>query len=517
MIHLRSHVLKLGACAVAIVALVSGAAYASIPDASGVIHTCYNGGKGTWRPVDYPTQKCNSGEQLLDVYAKGGADKTFFSVAGAGLEKTGQIASGPITVGIKNSGVVSSMLSGVSDPLGAAVTEKKIAVGAVTEPAIKVGAVTESKLAPDAVTAQNIAVGAVTAPALRVGAVTEAALATGPTTGAVTAPAIRVGAVTEPALAVGAVTAPALRVGAVTAPALDTGAVTSTAIQDGSVSNTDLTNSSLSVNAGTGLTGGGSVALGGSSTLGVATGGIGTTQLADGAVTTPKIADAAVTSAKIAANAVRTSELAANAVTTAEILNGTITADDLADGAVTSAKIASGAVRESELADGAVTTAKILDDTILTGDLSAAESTAPGQVLTSAADPTPTNPDHKKVVWGPVATVSDRNLKTSFSSLSPFDILQRLVSLRISSWSYKSEPGVRHIGPTAQDFAKAFRVGESNRRIAVVDADGVELASIQALNKMVKAQQQQISTLQKQNALLGRRLAKLERAGATRR
>src|SRR3954462_15603701 len=105
-LHRPARVLALLAGGAALVALVGGAAYASIPDSGGILHTCFSGSKGTWRPVDYPTQKCNAGEQLVDIYAKTGADRTFFSVPGAGLEKTGQVATGPVTLGIKNSGVV---------------------------------------------------------------------------------------------------------------------------------------------------------------------------------------------------------------------------------------------------------------------------------------------------------------------------------------------------------------------------------------------------------------------------
>ena len=47
----------------------------------------------------------------------------------------------------------------------------------------------------------------------------------------------------------------------------------------------------------------------------------------------------------------------------------------------------------------------------------------------------------------------------------------------MSTWNYKAQvASTRHIGPMAQDFAKAFKVGEDERRISTVDADGVALA-----------------------------------------
>ncbi len=57
-----------------VMAAVGGVAYATIPDTSGVIHTCYSQATGTWRPIDTetnPPQKCKSGETQLDFNQKG--------------------------------------------------------------------------------------------------------------------------------------------------------------------------------------------------------------------------------------------------------------------------------------------------------------------------------------------------------------------------------------------------------------------------------------------------------------
>jgi hypothetical protein len=51
---------------IAAAALASGTlASASVPDADGVIHSCYSQAKGTWRPVDWPRQQCESNELSL--------------------------------------------------------------------------------------------------------------------------------------------------------------------------------------------------------------------------------------------------------------------------------------------------------------------------------------------------------------------------------------------------------------------------------------------------------------------
>jgi hypothetical protein len=81
---------------------------------------------------------------------------------------------------------------------------------------------------------------------------------------------------------------------------------------------------------------------------------------------------------------------------------------------------------------------------------------------------------------------SDRNLKTNFQSVDPNAVLERVATLPVSTWSYKTEdPKVRHIGPMAQDFQATFGVGGSDKTILQVDADGVALASIQALRARV--------------------------------
>ncbi len=62
-------------------------------------------------------------------------------------------------------------------------------------------------------------------------------------------------------------------------------------------------------------------------------------------------------------------------------------------------------------------------------------------------------------------------------------MLKKVVALPISTWQYKSEVGVRHIGPMAQDFKRLFQVGPTDKGIVTVDADGVALAAIQGLNE----------------------------------
>jgi hypothetical protein len=99
---------------------------------------------------------------------------------------------------------------------------------------------------------------------------------------------------------------------------------------------------------------------------------------------------------------------------------------------------------------------------------------------------------------GTVNGVSDVARKTEFVAADPRAILERVAGLPIATWRYRDDPAeVRHIGPTAQDFAAAFAVGADDKHIAMVDADGVALAAIQGLNAKVEAQAQEIAVLKR--------------------
>ncbi|MGH9753841.1 MAG: tail fiber domain-containing protein [Blastocatellia bacterium] len=114
---------------------------------------------------------------------------------------------------------------------------------------------------------------------------------------------------------------------------------------------------------------------------------------------------------------------------------------------------------------------------------------------------------------------SDRNVKEAFETANPLLILQRLSELPIQTWNYKwNDAAIRHIGPMAQDFAAAFRVGEDDKHICPVDAQGVALAAIQGLYRIVKEKESQTESLQAQlrlqqeeNQALHARVEALER------
>jgi hypothetical protein len=110
--------------------------------------------------------------------------------------------------------------------------------------------------------------------------------------------------------------------------------------------------------------------------------------------------------------------------------------------------------------------------------------------------------------WG---SISDRNAKTEFVSVDKRQLLERLAKLPITTWRYKAQDAsVRHIGPVAQDFRAAFGVGEDDKRITTVDADGVALGAIQGLHELVKEKDAQIAAQDKEIAALRARLERIE-------
>lgn len=79
-----------------------GLAYAAIPDAGGVIHTCYTKSSGAWRVIDTGlSQTCKSNEAALDLYSKDGADLAF-------LAKTGKAADSELLDGQDSSAFLGS-------------------------------------------------------------------------------------------------------------------------------------------------------------------------------------------------------------------------------------------------------------------------------------------------------------------------------------------------------------------------------------------------------------------------
>jgi len=110
-------------------------------------------------------------------------------------------------------------------------------------------------------------------------------------------------------------------------------------------------------------------------------------------------------------------------------------------------------------------------------------------------------------VW---TNASDRNLKEDFAAVDARDILERLAALPVTQWSYRNEPGVRRIGPVAQDFHAAFGLGNSDKTIATGDESGVALAAIQGLHQLMQEKDAKIDAQARELQQLQDRLSRIE-------
>ena len=103
-------------------------------------------------------------------------------------------------------------------------------------------------------------------------------------------------------------------------------------------------------------------------------------------------------------------------------------------------------------------------------------------------------PNGNLTIRGTLTQSSDRNLKKNFAEVDVEKVLQKVAEMPVSTWQFKFDSDdLRHMGPTAQDFRKAFGLGENDRTIAPVDGIGVSLAAIKALKAQVDKLNEQLA------------------------
>ena len=82
------------------------------------------------------------------------------------------------------------------------------------------------------------------------------------------------------------------------------------------------------------------------------------------------------------------------------------------------------------------------------------------------------------------------------AAVNGHQVLEKLAALPVSTWNYKTDPAsVRHMGPMAQDFAATFGLGDDDKKINMVDANGVAVVAIQALYRKVQALEAEVAAL----------------------
>jgi Chaperone of endosialidase/Head domain of trimeric autotransporter adhesin len=134
------------------------------------------------------------------------------------------------------------------------------------------------------------------------------------------------------------------------------------------------------------------------------------------------------------------------------------------------------------------------------------------------------------------STISDSTKKEKFTAANANAFLQKLRSLRLGSWNYKTQDPEtdRHYGPMAQEIFSAYgkdAVGTigSDTLLASADMDGIMMILLQGLEKRTATQQEEYKKLQAdlhkalsalnklkdQNEQLNKKLALLEKGQQT--
>jgi trimeric autotransporter adhesin len=102
---------------------------------------------------------------------------------------------------------------------------------------------------------------------------------------------------------------------------------------------------------------------------------------------------------------------------------------------------------------------------------------------------------------GTWTNASNSQLKENITALDGTLILKKICSLPITQWSYIGTDEF-HIGPMAQDFYAAFKLGGNDKSISTIDPSGVALIAIQELKKENDILKNQLQLLQKEVELL---------------
>ena len=102
---------------------------------------------------------------------------------------------------------------------------------------------------------------------------------------------------------------------------------------------------------------------------------------------------------------------------------------------------------------------------------------------------------------------SDRNVKERIEPITPSRVLAGVLAMPVSTWSIIGSK-FRQMGPMAQDFYRAFGLGDSDKAINSIDSSGVAFAAIQGLNERLVAL---VKVKDAENAKLKARLAAIEK------
>jgi hypothetical protein len=104
-------------------------------------------------------------------------------------------------------------------------------------------------------------------------------------------------------------------------------------------------------------------------------------------------------------------------------------------------------------------------------------------------------PNGDAILKGTLTQESDVNNKQDIEAIDHRTVVAKVMELPISEWSYKDAPDSRHVGPMAQDFYRAFGLGNTDKGITSIDTGGIALAAIQGVKQEKDAEMAELSRL----------------------
>ena len=111
-------------------------------------------------------------------------------------------------------------------------------------------------------------------------------------------------------------------------------------------------------------------------------------------------------------------------------------------------------------------------------------------------------------ITGTLSTGSSRTLKTGIEPINGTALLEKVLSLPLYHWRYKSSPAQeRHVGPMAEDFRQIFQLGQDDKSLAPGDLAGVTLGAVQALARKVAERDADIAAIKARISLLEAQVA----------
>jgi hypothetical protein len=106
-------------------------------------------------------------------------------------------------------------------------------------------------------------------------------------------------------------------------------------------------------------------------------------------------------------------------------------------------------------------------------------------------------------ISGSLTQASSITLKENLAKVSGEELLKAVQNLPLYTWNYlAAKDKEKHLGPTAEDFHRTFKLGNNPKAIAPGDMAGVALGAIQALSAALADRDRELASIrERMNAL----------------